>query len=65
MITYVGLDLGVDTSRVTNSFTSNGRLRKHVEGNMEVDAEQGGDVESVRQVSIVLDIRPDVEGWNR
>ena len=63
MIVYVGLDLGVNTSVVTNSVTPKLHLWKPVE--RDVQAEQGRDTESVRQLSAVLDIRPnDEEGQN-
>jgi hypothetical protein len=56
MIAYVGLDLGVDTSRVTNSFAPKFHLRKPP-GNLEGDANQELDMETVLQSSGVLDIR--------
>ena len=61
MIAYVGLDLGVNTSLVTNSFAPKFHLRKPLERNLEVEAgaEQGHDMETVRQLSTVLDIRSD------
>jgi hypothetical protein len=54
MIAYVGLDLGVDTSVVTNSVAPKLYLRKR---NMEAGAEPGQNTETIREVSVVLDIR--------
>jgi hypothetical protein len=54
MIAYVGLDLGVDTSVVTNSFAPKLYLRK--ERNLRIDTEQGQDTESIRELSVVLDL---------
>jgi hypothetical protein len=56
MIAYVGLDLGVNTSVVTNSFAPKFELRKSLES-QEVDAEQGRDIESIRELPEVLNIR--------
>jgi hypothetical protein len=56
MIAYVGLDLGVDTSVVTNSVAPKLHLRELPE--RDVEAEQVRDMQSVRQLS-VLDVRPD------
>jgi hypothetical protein len=47
MIAYVGLDLGVDTSTVTNSFAPKLHLRKPSKPNLEVDAKQERDMETV------------------
>jgi hypothetical protein len=59
MIAYVGLDLGVNTSVVTNSFAPKLHLRTPLEHNLEVEAEQGHSMETVNQLSVVLDIQPD------
>jgi hypothetical protein len=56
MIAYVGFDLGIDTSVVTNSFAPKLHLRKPLERNL--DAEQDPDMKNVRQLSVVLDIGP-------
>jgi methylglyoxal synthase len=57
MIAYVGLDLGVDTSVVTNSVAPKLYLRKP----FEQKEDQGHDMEleSVIRLSAVLDIQPD------
>jgi hypothetical protein len=60
MIAYVGLDVGVDASMVTNSFSPNLKLhlRKPLERNLEVDTEHGRDIESIRELPLVLNIQP-------
>jgi hypothetical protein len=65
MIAYVGFDLGVDTSVVTNSFAPKLHLRKPLERKLDVDAQQGRDTGSFTELSVVLDIRPcEDEGQN-
>jgi hypothetical protein len=63
MIAYVGLDLGVDTSVVTNSFAPKLHLRDGQ--NLKVDTEQGQHTQSIRELSVVLDLcRHEEEGQN-
>ena len=64
MIAYVGLDLGVDTSVVTNSVTQESHLRKPL-GRKDGYTEQGQNIDSTRRLSVVLNIRRDDDkGWN-
>jgi hypothetical protein len=60
MIAYVGLDLGVETSVITNS--SAPKLHPRICPERKEDsAKQERDMETVRNLSVVLDIRPDDE----